>query len=195
LRHRPRFVRRHHHRGGHAGDRPAPVSRQLRLALSRARPDLGGQAVRLGLDSDLGRRREEHQRDRGGLAAGAGPVRPAARQVPDLPRRGPGMRRRTFLTAAAAAAAAAAAPSLADGATALAAPRPGAARRTLSGRVTGSPAVTVTTSGGRTLPELIPDGGPRVRYGSAEQAGLIPQYASVIPADAAAGLQPGTGLN
>ncbi len=105
------------------------------------------------------------------------------------------MRRRTFLTAAAAAAAAAAAPSLADGATALAAPRPGAARRTLSGRVTGSPAVTVTTSGGRTLPELIPDGGPRVRYGSAEQAGLIPQYASVIPADAAAGLQPGTGLN
>lgn len=102
------------------------------------------------------------------------------------------MRRRQFLTAAAAAPAAGE-PALADGAAALAAPRPSAAGGTAPGRGTGSGTVTVTTSGGRTLPELIGNGGPRVRFGTAEQAGLIPRYAALIPAGAAAGLQPGTG--
>jgi CubicO group peptidase (beta-lactamase class C family) len=105
------------------------------------------------------------------------------------------MKRRQFLASAAAVTAATAVPLLADSAAAIAAPRPGAARRTAPGQVTGSGTVTVTTSGGRTLPELIPAGGPLLRYGTAGQAGLIPQYAGLIPADAAAGLQPGTGLN
>lgn len=104
------------------------------------------------------------------------------------------MKRRQFLTAAAAVTAASAVPSLADGGAALAMPRPGVARKAVR-RVTGSGQVTVTTAGGRTLPELIPAGGPVISYGTAEQAGLIPEYAGLIPADAAAGLQPGTGLN
>jgi len=45
------------------------------------------------------------------------------------------------------------------------------------------------------LPELIPEGGPVLRYGTARQAGLVAQYADLIPTDAAAGLQPGTGVN
>jgi CubicO group peptidase (beta-lactamase class C family) len=104
------------------------------------------------------------------------------------------MRRRRFLTAAATVTAAAAMPSLTDGAAAFATPRPGVDRKAVR-QVTGSGTVTVTTSGGRTLPELIPDGGPTIHFGTAEQAGLIPEYASKIPADAAAGLQLGTGLN
>lgn len=103
------------------------------------------------------------------------------------------MKRRQFLTAAATVAAATAVPVLPGAAFAAVRPvrhgTPSAAKGTASGQV------TVTTSGGRTLPELIPDGGPTLHYGSAAQAGLIPQYAGLIPADAAHGLQPGTGLN
>lgn len=104
------------------------------------------------------------------------------------------MRRRHFLAAAAGVSAAAAVPSLADGAVAGAASRPGAGGAGVR-QVAGSGTVTVTTGGGRTLPELIPGGGPRLRFGTAEQAGLIPQHVDQIAADAAAGLRPGTGLN
>jgi CubicO group peptidase (beta-lactamase class C family) len=102
------------------------------------------------------------------------------------------MDRRTFLAASAAATAAAALPSLA--APAFATSR-GRVNRLAVPRATASGQVTVTTSGGRTLPELIPRGGPVLRLGSATQAGLTPEYADLIPADAAAGLQAGTGLN
>ncbi|HEY3528800.1 MAG TPA: serine hydrolase [Nocardioides sp.] len=86
------------------------------------------------------------------------------------------MDRRRFLAASAAVTATAAVPSLA-------------------GPAFAAGQVTVTTSGGRTLPELIPDGGPVLHFGSPLQAGLVPEYADRIPADAAAGLQPGTGVN
>ncbi|MBO0776925.1 MAG: hypothetical protein J2P34_11485, partial [Actinobacteria bacterium] len=103
------------------------------------------------------------------------------------------MRRRQFLTAAATVAAATAVPALPGAA--FAARRPVRHGTPFAAPATASGAVTVTTSGGRTLPELIPDSGPVLRYGSAAQAGLIPQYAGLIPADAAHGLQPGTGLS
>ena len=102
------------------------------------------------------------------------------------------MDRRKFLTAAAVVTATTAFPSLAE--PAFAVPRGRVNRRAVAG-ATESGQVTVTTSGGRTLPELIPDGGPALRYGTARQAGLVDQYADLIPTDAAAGLQPGTGLN
>jgi CubicO group peptidase (beta-lactamase class C family) len=102
------------------------------------------------------------------------------------------MDRRKFLTAAAAVTAATALPSLTE--PAFAKPSGRINRRAVP-RATESGEVTVTTSGGRTLPELIPDGGPVLRFGTARQAGLVAQYADLIPADAAAGLQPGTGLN
>ncbi|MBO0844484.1 MAG: serine hydrolase [Nocardioides sp.] len=102
------------------------------------------------------------------------------------------MDRRQFLTASAAVTAAAALPSLAG--PAFATPRGRVNHRAVP-QVTGSGQVTVTTSGGRTLPELIPDGGPVLRFGTARQAGLVSTYADLIPADAAAGLQPGTGAN
>lgn len=53
--------------------------------------------------------------------------------------------------------------------------------------------VTVTTSGGRTLAELIPHEGPVLRYGTPDEARLLPPYADRTPVDAAAGLRPGTG--
>lgn len=103
------------------------------------------------------------------------------------------MRRRQFFTVAATVAAATAVPGLTDAARAATRPvrhgTPFAAPNAASGTV------TVTTSGGPTLAELIPNGGPVLRYGSAAEAGLISQYADLIPADAAHGLQPGTGLN
>src|SRR6188472_4063245 len=102
------------------------------------------------------------------------------------------MARRTFLAASAAVTATAAMPSLARPAFATSR---GRVNRLAAPRVTGSGEVTVTTSGGRTLPELIPEGGPVLRFGSPKKAGLIPEYADLIPADAAAGLQPGTGVN
>ncbi|MFI5776851.1 serine hydrolase [Nocardia sp. NPDC051570] len=53
--------------------------------------------------------------------------------------------------------------------------------------------ITVTTSGGRTLDELIPDHGPVLRHGTPDQARLLTRYADRTPVDAAAGLRPGTG--
>ncbi|MDR0346194.1 MAG: serine hydrolase [Nocardiopsaceae bacterium] len=102
------------------------------------------------------------------------------------------MRRRQFLTAAAAAAAAAAVPALPG--SAFAAPRPVRHGTSFAANPAASGQVTVTTSGGPTLSQLIPGGGPVLRYGTPESAGLIPQYANLIAADAAHGLQPGTGL-
>jgi CubicO group peptidase (beta-lactamase class C family) len=102
------------------------------------------------------------------------------------------MDRRRFLAASAAVTATAALPSLAGPAFATSR---GRVNRLAMPRVTDSGDVTVTTSGGRTLPELIPEGGPVLRFGSPRQAELIPEYADLIPADAAAGLQPGTGVN
>ena len=102
------------------------------------------------------------------------------------------MNRREFLTASAAVTATAALPASAG--PAFANPHGRVNRRAIA-QVMGSGKVTVTTSGGRTLPELIPDRGPVLRFGSARRAGLIPEYADLIPADAAAGLQPGTGVN
>ncbi|RDI63313.1 serine hydrolase domain-containing protein [Nocardia pseudobrasiliensis] len=55
--------------------------------------------------------------------------------------------------------------------------------------------VTVTTSGGRTLRELIPHTGPALRHGTPTQARLLAAYADRTPIDAAAGLRPGTGEN
>lgn len=59
--------------------------------------------------------------------------------------------------------------------------------------LTAAATVTVTTSGGRALDELIPYGGPVLRYGTPARARLLQQYADLVPGDAAAGLQPGTG--
>lgn len=55
--------------------------------------------------------------------------------------------------------------------------------------------VTVTSSGGPTLAELVPHGGPVLRYGTPAQARLLTQYADQTPVDAAAGLRPGTGAD
>jgi CubicO group peptidase (beta-lactamase class C family) len=95
------------------------------------------------------------------------------------------MKRRQFLTAATVTAAAAA-PALIR--LAPASLRSGADRR-------ASGQVTITTSGGRTLEELIPNSGPVLRYGTPAQARLLKQYAGQTPVDAARGLRPGTGAN
>lgn len=56
-----------------------------------------------------------------------------------------------------------------------------------------TPAVSVTTSGGATLDELVGHGGQTLQFGTPGQAHLIAQYADLIPADAAHGSDPGTG--
>ena len=91
------------------------------------------------------------------------------------------MRRREFLstTALTAAAAVPVLPALAGT----------AARAAVPGTT------TVTTSGGRDLSGLIPYGGPTLRSGTPDQARLITRYADRTRADAAAGLQPGTGAD
>ena len=61
--------------------------------------------------------------------------------------------------------------------------------------VAQGPAVSATTSGGPTLDEVVGHGGPRLRDGTPAQAGLIPQYADRIPADAERGTEPGTGAD
>ncbi|HET8588476.1 MAG TPA: serine hydrolase domain-containing protein, partial [Nakamurella sp.] len=53
--------------------------------------------------------------------------------------------------------------------------------------------ISVTTSGGATLDELVGHGGQTLRYGTPQQAHLLPQYADLIPVDAAHGSDPGTG--
>jgi CubicO group peptidase (beta-lactamase class C family) len=95
------------------------------------------------------------------------------------------MKRRQFLTAATVAAAAAV-PALISHA-------PASSRSGVDRRASGQ--VTATTSGGRTLEELIPDSGPVLRYGTPAQARLLKQYARQAPVDAARGLLPGTGAN
>lgn len=54
--------------------------------------------------------------------------------------------------------------------------------------------VSVTAGGGPTLDRLIGHGATTLREGTARQAGLIGQYADQIPADAALGSEPGTGV-
>jgi CubicO group peptidase (beta-lactamase class C family) len=53
--------------------------------------------------------------------------------------------------------------------------------------------ISATTSGGATLDELVGHGGQTLRYGTPQQAHLLPQYADLIPVDAAHGSDPGTG--
>jgi len=63
-----------------------------------------------------------------------------------------------------------------------------------SAMVRNQAVVSVTTGGGPTLDELLPDGGPVLRYGTARDAGLVPLYADHMVADLELGLQPGTGI-
>ena len=55
--------------------------------------------------------------------------------------------------------------------------------------------VSQTTSGGPTLNELVGHRSLRLRDGSPAQAGLLPQYADRIPADAEHGTEPATGAD
>ena len=57
----------------------------------------------------------------------------------------------------------------------------------------GSGPISTTTSGGPTLDQFLGRGGQTLRFGTPQQAHLIPQYADQILLDAAHGSDPGTG--
>jgi CubicO group peptidase (beta-lactamase class C family) len=72
-------------------------------------------------------------------------------------------------------------------------------RETVSGVITsataGSEPVSSTASGGPQLDDLIGSRVRTLRIGTAEQAGLLPEYADKIPGDNAYGSMPGSGNN